>query len=88
MKRIFEKVRGKAAIYPAIALLLLIGVACGASEEPAAPPAQAPAAQPRPSSSQRNPPSQRRRQPSPSRHNRRPRPLRLPPAVAAAPLNP
>ena len=43
--RILNIIRVKVAIYPAIALLLLIGVACGASEAPAAPPAQAPAAQ-------------------------------------------
>ena len=43
--RRFKKLQTKAMVYPAVLLLLLVGLACGASEEPASAPAQAPAAQ-------------------------------------------
>ena len=43
--RLLQNIRAKALIYPAVMLLLLIGVACGAaSEEPATAPAAEPAA--------------------------------------------
>ena len=41
--KILKTLPTRAMIYPAVLVLLLVGLACGASEEPAAAPAQAPA---------------------------------------------
>ena len=42
--KILKTLPTRAMIYPAVLVLLLVGLACGASEQPAAAPAQAPAA--------------------------------------------
>ena len=43
MANTLRKIRTGALIYPAVMVLLLVGLACGAAEEPAPVPAQAPA---------------------------------------------